>query len=62
MTVNGIGWGQTPLTVGHLPLGTKTVRVSRDGYASQQRVVELRSSDAAAALNVTLPRASTGRP
>jgi hypothetical protein len=62
VTVNGIGWGQTPLTVGHLPLGTKTVRVSREGYASQQRVVELRSSDAAAALNVTLPRASTGRP
>jgi len=62
VTVNGIGWGQTPLTVGHLPLGTKKVRLSRDGYASQERIVELRSSDASAALNVTLPRTSAARP
>jgi hypothetical protein len=57
VTVNGIGWGQTPLTVGHLPLGTKTVRLTRDGYASQERVVDLSGNDGSAALNVALQRA-----
>lgn len=58
VTVNGVGWGQTPLTVGHLPLGTKTVRLTYDGYASQERVVELSGNDGSAALSVALQRRS----
>ena len=46
VTINGIGWGQTPVTVKNLPLGTKTVRLTSDGYASQQRTVELGSGGA----------------
>jgi hypothetical protein len=57
VTVNGIGWGQTPLTIGHLPLGTKTVRVTRDGYASQQRLVDIRGDQPTATLHLTLGRA-----
>jgi hypothetical protein len=56
VTVNGIGWGQTPLTIGHLPLGTKTIRLTRDGYASEQRVVDL-SADASSAVHIALRRA-----
>jgi hypothetical protein len=54
VTVNGIGWGQTPLTIEHLPPGMKTVRVTRDGYVSQERFVDIRSNRPAVTLQVTL--------
>jgi hypothetical protein len=53
VTINGIGWGQTPLTIGHLPLGVKTVRITREGYTSAQRTVDLRT-DASSAVHVAL--------
>jgi len=56
VTINGIGWGQTPVTVSNLPLGTKTVRLTSDGYASQQRTIELSSGDTSAAVHVALRR------
>jgi hypothetical protein len=54
VTVNGIGWGETPVTVGHLPFGTKTVRLTRDGYASTQAVVTVSSDTPARNVNVVL--------
>ena len=56
VTVDGIGWGDTPLTVRHLTLGSKTVRLTRAGYRSQQRRVDLRDDRLAATLGVTLLR------
>ena len=41
VTVNGIGWGVTPLTIRHLPEGTKRIRVTAAGYAAAERVVEV---------------------
>jgi len=58
VTVNGIGWGQTPLTLAHLPLGAKTVRVTQDGYASQERLVDLRGDTASASVQFALRRAN----
>jgi cytoskeletal protein RodZ len=37
VTVDGIGWGITPVAVRHLPPGTKHIRVTRDGYQSEER-------------------------
>ena len=37
VTVNGIGWGQTPVTVRHLTPGEKRVRISKDGHISAER-------------------------
>jgi hypothetical protein len=54
VTINGIGWGQTPVTVKNLPLGTKTVRLTSDGYSSAQRTVELSSGEAVAAVHLAL--------
>jgi hypothetical protein len=54
VTINGIGWGQTPVTVRNLPLGTKTLRLTSDGYTSQQRTVEL--GGGFAAIHVALKR------
>jgi cytoskeletal protein RodZ len=41
VTVNGIGWGVTPVTIRHMPPGEKLVRVSKEGYASEQRTLRL---------------------
>lgn len=41
VTVNGIGWGLSPVTIRYLPPGDKRVRVSKEGYAAEERVVRL---------------------
>ena len=41
VTINGIGWGDTPATIRHLPPGEKRIRVSLDGYEAAERVVDL---------------------
>lgn len=54
ITINGTGWGAAPVTVPHLPFGSKRVRVTLDGYVSQERVVDLSPERPSATLNVTL--------
>jgi len=39
VTVNGVGWGTTPLTIPLPPGGTKRIRVTRAGYQTEERVV-----------------------
>ena len=39
VTVDGIGWGTSPLAIRHLPPGAKRIRVSKPGYGSSERVV-----------------------
>jgi transcriptional regulator with XRE-family HTH domain len=39
VTVNGIGWGTSPVAIRHLPPGDKRIRVSKAGYASIERVL-----------------------
>ena len=41
VTVNGIGWGVTPVTVRNLPPGDKLVRVTKDGYVGQERLIRV---------------------
>jgi transcriptional regulator with XRE-family HTH domain len=41
VTVDGIGWGDSPVTIRSLSLGARRVRVTKDGYASEDRVVRL---------------------
>ena len=41
VTVNGIGWGAAPVTIRHLSAGDKHIRVTRDGYITEERVVPL---------------------
>jgi cytoskeletal protein RodZ len=56
VTVDGVGWGQTPVTIRYLPPGTKRVRVTRDGYLSQERTVNLTADAPRTTVNVTLRR------
>lgn len=39
VTVDGIGWGTSPVAIRHLPPGDKRIRVSKTGYASIERVL-----------------------
>jgi cytoskeletal protein RodZ len=41
VTVNGIAWGITPVTIHHLPPGAKQIRVTKEGYAAQERLLRL---------------------
>jgi hypothetical protein len=41
VTVNGIGWGTAPVTIRYLPAGQKRIRVTKDGYATEERIVRL---------------------
>jgi len=41
VTVNGIGWGIAPVTIRYLPPGDKRIRVTKMGYASEERTVRL---------------------
>jgi cytoskeleton protein RodZ len=41
VTVNGIAWGISPVTIQHLEPGEKRIRVSMDGYTSAERSVVL---------------------
>jgi hypothetical protein len=56
VTIDGIGWGQTPVTVGHLPFGTKTIRVTRDGYQSQQAIVHVSQERPAQTVSIPMRR------
>jgi cytoskeletal protein RodZ len=41
VTVNGIAWGLSPVTIRHLPPGDKQIRVTKEGYTAQERVLRL---------------------
>ncbi len=41
VTVNEIGWGIAPVTIRYLPAGDKRIRVSKEGYATEERVVRV---------------------
>jgi hypothetical protein len=44
VTINGIGYGQTPVTVPFLPPGARRIRVTKSGYRSQEQVLSAGAS------------------
>jgi hypothetical protein len=54
VTVDGIGWGETPVTIHHLPSGRKVIRVTKSGFKSQQRIISVPDDHRSAAVRVTL--------
>lgn len=60
VTVDGVGWGVSPLTIRHLPPGARRVRVTKAGFRGEERVVRL--DDAAApTLRISLRRVADQR-
>ena len=41
VTVNGIAWGLSPVTIHHLPPGDKRIRVTKEGFSAQERALRL---------------------
>ena len=52
--LDGRARGKTPLTVRDLPLGSYTIRVARDGYATAQRQVRLTAPQSTVAMTLRL--------
>jgi hypothetical protein len=61
VTVNGVGWGVTPVTIRHLPLGTMRVRLLKESYRAQEREVKLTADTPTRNLDVRLPQIPGGR-
>ncbi len=53
VTIDGIGWGLTPVTIRHLTPGTRHVRLTKDGYQSEERAARV-AGDGLHALHVSL--------
>jgi cytoskeletal protein RodZ len=41
VTVNGIGWGVSPVTIRHLSPGNKRIRATKEGFAAAERTLTL---------------------
>ncbi len=54
--------GVTPLTLTGLDLGTRRIRVQRDGYATQERAVSLTRERPSRSVDVSLPRRAATAP
>jgi hypothetical protein len=54
VTVDGIGWGETPVTIHHLTPGRKVVRLTKEGYVSEQQIISVPDDRRSAAVRVTL--------
>lgn len=56
VVINGVGWGETPLTLRHLPPGRKRVRVIKDGYVSQEAEINHLGRRQPTSVHLTLQR------
>ena len=54
VTVDGVGWGQAPVTIRALTPGSRLVRVTLDGYASQERRVAVSTDTPRTTVRITL--------
>ncbi len=54
VTVNGIRWGQTPVTIPYLEPGEKRVRITKDGYGSAEERLLLTPENPTQVVRVTL--------
>lgn len=55
VTVNGVGWGETPVAIRYLPMGTMRVRVAKADHRVEQRVVTLTREQPRRTVRLTLP-------
>jgi cytoskeleton protein RodZ len=45
VTVNGVGWGIAPVTIRYLAPGVKRIRITKEGYATEERELQLTEGD-----------------
>ena len=54
ITVDGVSWGESPVTIRSLPPAARRVRATLDGYASQERTVNVSSASPRTSVRLTL--------
>jgi hypothetical protein len=54
VTVNGVGWGSTPITIRHLEMGEKRIRLWKDGYLAVEQDVDLTANRPTQSVQVRL--------
>ena len=54
VTVDGVGWGITPVTIRYLAPGTKRVRVTRDGYRAEERLIQVETGSRTTTLRIPI--------
>jgi cytoskeletal protein RodZ len=54
VTVNGVGWGLTPVTIRHVVPGAKRVRVTREGYRAEERLLQIEAGGSATTLRIPM--------
>jgi hypothetical protein len=60
VTINGLAYGTTPLTIRDFPPGAKRIRVTKDGYDGEERVVEAAAARSGITLRIELREAGPG--
>lgn len=57
VTIDGVGWGVTPVTIRYLPPGTKQLRVTRDGFAAEERAIRFSGGQSHTSIRIELHKA-----
>jgi hypothetical protein len=62
VTINGLAYGTSPLTVPELAPGAKRIRVTKDGYGGEERVVRADTARTGITLRIELRETHLGTP
>jgi PEGA domain len=57
VTINGVGYGTTPVRIEYLPPGSKRIRATKSGYQSEERFLGPRAANSTANLRIVLREA-----
>lgn len=61
VTINGVGYGTTPARIRYLPPGPKRVRVTKDGFETEERFFGPEAAMSAATLRIVMREARVTR-
>jgi hypothetical protein len=61
VTINGVGYGTTPARIPYLPAGPKRIRVTMDGYDTEERFFGAETSMSHATLRIVMRETPTNR-
>ena len=57
VTIDGVGWGVTPVAIRYLSPGSKQLRVTSDGFATEQRVIRFSGDQPRTSVRIELHQA-----
>jgi hypothetical protein len=61
VTINGVGYGTSPVNIRYLPPGARRVRATKSGYETEERFLGAEVAGSTANLRIVLREASTSR-